>query len=65
MPLSLQELKLAANLLRSAKTLTENVRELFFGAREVDASARLSEIVIRLEDEREFVERLAAKKTFS
>jgi hypothetical protein len=65
MPLSLQELKLAANLLRSAKILTENVRELFFGAREVDSSARLSEIVIRLENERELVERLVAKNTFS
>jgi hypothetical protein len=62
MLLTVQELKVAASFLRQAKTLCESVRDLFFGTREADASARLDEIATRLDDEREFVERLIAKE---
>jgi hypothetical protein len=61
MQLTLQELKVAASFLRQAKTLCESVRDLFFGARDVDASARMTEIATRLEDEREYAERLIGK----
>ena len=61
MPISIQELKTAVNFLRSAKTLCESVRDLFLGTREADASARLAEIAIRLNDERDYVEFLITK----
>jgi hypothetical protein len=61
MPPTLQELKVAASFLRQPKTLCESVRNLFFGARDVDASARLSEIATRFDREREGVERRIAK----
>jgi hypothetical protein len=61
MLLTVQELKVAASFLRQAKTLCESVRDLFFGVRKADASARLSEIATRLDDERDFVERLIGK----
>jgi hypothetical protein len=61
MLLTVQELKVAASFLRQAKTLCESVRDLFFGSREADASARLGEIATRLDDEREFVEHLIGK----
>jgi hypothetical protein len=61
MQLSIQELKVAASFLRQAKTLCESVRDLFFGACEADASARLPEIATRIDGERDHVERLIAK----
>jgi hypothetical protein len=61
MQLTIHELKVAASFLRQANTLCESVRDLFFGAREADASARLTEIATRLDDERGHVERTAAQ----
>jgi hypothetical protein len=60
MPISLQDLKTAAGVLRRAKLLCETVRDIFLG-QEADAAARLGDISQRLDDEREFVERLIAK----
>lgn len=57
MILTTQELRVAASFLRQAKTLCESVRDLFLG-RDADASARLSEITKRIDDERGHVERL-------
>lgn len=57
MPLSLQELKVAASFLRQAKALCEGVRD-FFRGQEPDATARLSDIVVRLDYERDFIDKL-------
>jgi hypothetical protein len=56
------ELKAASCFLRRAKISCESVRDLFLGGRHSDASARLAEISARLEDERDFVERLIARE---
>jgi hypothetical protein len=61
MLIPIHELKTAVNFLRSAKTLCESVRDLFFGTRQADASARLAEIAMRLDAERDYVERLITK----
>jgi hypothetical protein len=60
MPLSLQELKVAASFLRQARALFEGVRDFFLG-HHADASTRIAEIATRLNDEREYVDRLIAK----
>jgi hypothetical protein len=62
MPISIQDLKTAAGVLRRAKGLVETVRALFCG-HDTDAAARLGDIVTRLDDEREYVERLITKPT--
>jgi hypothetical protein len=60
MPISLQDLKQASGVLRRAKALCESVRDLFLG-NDTDAAARMGEICQRIDDEKEFVERLVAK----
>jgi hypothetical protein len=52
------ELKTAARVLQRAKALCESVCDLFRG-RDVNATIRMSDIVNRIEAEREYVERLA------
>ncbi|MGO9460674.1 MAG: hypothetical protein ACLPWS_04085 [Rhodomicrobium sp.] len=41
--------------------LVSAVRALFFGAGEAETAARMNDIATRLDDERDFVERLIAK----
>jgi len=60
MPLTIPELRTAASFLRQTKTLVESVRD-FFRGHDTDAAARLGDISLRLNDEREYVERLIAK----
>jgi hypothetical protein len=59
MPLSLQELKIAASFLRQARALCEGVRD-FFRGHDADAAARLGEIATRLDDETAKVEQVIA-----
>jgi hypothetical protein len=60
MPISIQDLKQAAGVLRRAKALCESVRDLFRG-HDTDAAARLGEICQRIEDEGEYIGRLIVK----
>jgi hypothetical protein len=60
MPISLQDLKTAAGVLRRAKALCETVRDLFRG-HDTDAAARLGEICQRIEDEHDYNGRLIVK----
>jgi hypothetical protein len=60
MPLTIPELRTAASFLRQARVLVESVKDFFRGT-DADAAARLSDIGQRLNDEREFVERLIGK----
>jgi hypothetical protein len=60
MPISLQDLKQAAGVLRRAKALCETVRDLFLG-HDTDAAARLGEICQRIDDEHEYIGRLIVK----
>jgi hypothetical protein len=57
MPLSLQELKVAASFLRQARALCEGVRD-FFRAEDADLAARVGEISNRLDNEADYVARL-------
>jgi hypothetical protein len=57
MPLSLQELKVAASFLRQARALCEGVRD-FFRGEDPDLAARVGEIATRIDDEEDFVGRL-------
>jgi hypothetical protein len=57
MPLTIPELRTAASFLRQARTLVESVKD-FFSGHDPDCAARLSDIARRLEDEREYVERM-------
>jgi hypothetical protein len=52
-----EELRGAASLLRQARELVESVRSLF-RRQDADCAARLGDIMARLNDEREYVERL-------
>ncbi|MGA7325775.1 MAG: hypothetical protein WBX25_15130 [Rhodomicrobium sp.] len=60
MPLTIQELKVAASFLRQAKALCEGVRD-FFRGQDPDCAARLGEITNRIDGERGFIERLIEK----
>jgi phosphate uptake regulator len=60
MPISLQDLKQAAGVLRRAKSLCETVRDLFLG-HDTDAAARMGDICQRIDDEHEFIQRRIAK----
>jgi hypothetical protein len=60
MPISLQDLKTAAGVLRRAKALCESVRDLFRG-HDTDAAARLGDICQRIDDERDYIGRLIVK----
>jgi hypothetical protein len=60
MPISLQDLKTAAGVLRRARALCETVRALFRG-NDTDAAARLRDIVQRIDDEAEYIGRLIVK----
>ena len=55
--LTIPELKVSASFLRQARTLVESVKDYFRG-HDADATARLSDVSLRLNDEREYVERL-------
>ncbi len=59
MQLTVTELRASLSFLRQAKSLCESVRDLLH-ARDVEAAARLSEVVTRIDYEREFLERLNA-----
>ena len=61
MPLSIQELKVAASFLRQAKALCEGVRDFFLG-HEADSAAQLSEIATPPDNEREHIDHLIAKR---
>jgi hypothetical protein len=60
MPISLQDLKQAAGVLRRAKSLCETVRDLFLG-HDTDAAARVGDICQRIDDEHEYIGRLIVK----
>jgi hypothetical protein len=60
MPLTVPELRTAASFLRQARVLVESVKDFFRGT-DADAAARLSDIAQRLNDEREFIERILPK----
>jgi hypothetical protein len=60
MPISLQDLKTAAGVLRRAKALCETVRDLFRG-NNTDAAARMGDICQRIDDEHEYIGRLIVK----
>jgi hypothetical protein len=62
MPLTIGELRAAASFLNQARVLIEGVKDLFLG-RDTDAAARLGDIRQRIDDEREYVERLITKPT--
>ncbi len=57
MPLTLQELRVAASSLRQAGALCEGARD-FFRGQDADVTARLSDILRRLDYELDFIERL-------
>jgi hypothetical protein len=57
MPITPQELSNAATLLTQAKAICISVRELFLG-RDASTSARLSDVVKRIDDELANVARL-------
>ena len=61
MNLTLRELKASKTFLSQAHILVAAVREIFFGASDGGAAARLNEIATRLDREIELVERLIAK----
>lgn len=58
--LTIGELRAAASFLNQARVLVEGVRDMF-RSRDTDAAARLGDITARLNDEREYVERLITK----
>jgi hypothetical protein len=60
MPLTIGELRAAASFLNQARVLIEGVKDMFRG-RDTDTAARLGDIMTRLNDEREYVERLITK----
>jgi hypothetical protein len=60
MPLTIGELRAAASFLNQARVLVEGVKDMFLG-RDADTAARLGEILLRLTDEKEYVERLITK----
>jgi hypothetical protein len=60
MPLTIGELRAAASFLNQARVLVEGVKDMFMG-RDTDAAALLGEIVTRLNDEKEYVDRLITK----
>jgi hypothetical protein len=62
MLLSAEELGGAANLLRQSRELVESVR-ILFRRQDAGCAVRLGDIMARLSDEREYVERLIAKPT--
>jgi hypothetical protein len=59
-PLTIIELRTAASFLRQAKTLVESVKDFFRGY-DTGATARLGHIVLRISNERDYVERLISK----
>jgi hypothetical protein len=60
MPLTIGELRAAASFLNQARVLVEGVKDMFMG-RDTDSAARMGDIITRLNDEREYVERLITK----
>ena len=62
MSVTLPELRVSVSFLRQAKTLIEAVVDTFRG-RDNAAAARLNEIVQRVKDEQEFVEREIGKRS--
>ncbi len=60
MTLTLQELKASRSFITQAHILVSAVRALFFGAGESDTAARMNDIATRLDNERDFIERLIA-----
>ena len=57
MPIALQDLTAAAGILRRAKALVETARDIFFG-NDTGAAARLGDIVQRIDDEYDYINRL-------
>jgi hypothetical protein len=58
--ITLPELRVAVSFLRQAGTLVEAVVDVFRGC-DANTTARLNEIVQRVRDEREYIERLIEK----